>query len=334
MSPTELYEKIDQLKCFEQLVGYDRLGIKFCAPHWMRQDKRPDCKLHLSGGRVRFFDPARDLNIDLIDTYKMWAPGSTWEQLEEDLLRWSGSASPTSQQIRTGSLYQPKFTLTPMVREWTEWGIEFWKKRGITTKRLAGLVQEIYGYEMVGQNDMGDFRQEQYANGFVYWCNDKPKCYFPDAPKERKFRGHFREDDVWVFDRSERRAKLGLPDTKTLLISKSNKDLLCWSTIVNCDLMNLSAEGVFPTINFLLTRVRIPYERVVICLDPDETGVKGANKLQSILFGLSDIGTFDVKVWNWPDPVSKDLDKYLVDHGKKDTIKFIKANGFHRLFNS
>jgi hypothetical protein len=195
------------------------------------------------------------------------------------------------------------------------------------------MIQEVCGYDMTGENELGMTSTSQFGKGFVYWSNEKPKLYFPEAPKERKFKGKFQPNDVWLLDRSARRTALGKPNNKLLLVSKSNKDLAVWANFVDCDLMNVNGEGVFPTPDWLMTNVRMKYEKVIICFDPDPAGIKGANDFQKMLQGLSDIGNFVVKIWNWPDIVSKDIDRYRVDYGHDQTLKFLLQNNFHKIFS-
>lgn len=329
----DIIEAVDQLAVWYHLVGMSKLGIRFRSP--FRTDKNPDCKLVLKDGKVRFMDPSKRISWDLLDAYKHKFPSASISDFINDITNWSGSGVSTAMLARNGYLRQPKFVLQPMVVEWTDWGKEFWEKRGISIDDLSDpecLTQEICGYELSGENDMGEFHQYQYCQGFVYWCNDKPKCYFPTAPKEKKFRGNFNQNDVWLLDRSKRRETLGLPDNKLLLIAKGNKDLHVWRTLVNCDLMNLSAERVFPTDDFLFNRIRMKYEKVLIVLDPDDTGIKGGEELKKKLLSLSDIGDFKVVSWPFPDKEMKDLDKYRLEHGEKQTKIFLNKNGFSKIF--
>lgn len=328
----QLLSSVDQLNVWGHLIGISKLGVRFKSP--FRADSKPDCKLGLKGDKVRFFDPAKGIGWDILDAYKEKFPDDSWETTVNNIMLW-GQGIATNLQIQSGTLYQPRYTLTPIVVEWSDWGKQYWAKRGVGLNRLGNpstFTQEIVGYELVGENDLGPVMTTQFAKGFVFWANNKPKIYFPEGPKDKKFRGHLQNDDVWLVDRSERRKALGKPENYILLIGKGNKDLLVWSTIVDCDLMNLTAEAVFPTANWLMTNVRMKYKKVIICLDPDPTGVKGANDLLNILTSLSEIGTFEVTVWNWPDKVTKDLDGFRSTHTKQETIAFMKANGFHKLF--
>lgn len=335
MSPQELLNSVNQQRIWGFLVGHERIGDQFLRPAWIGPDHKPSCKLGLKGGKVRFYDPPKQLNLDILDAYKLMRPGDSWDQTVEQILAWNGTSKSTAELLMSGDVRAPKFVLNPLIVEWTDWGKSYWASRGVDYSILSHksiFTQEICGYEMHGSNDQGDFFQSQYARGFVYWCNDRPKLYFPEAPKERKFKGRLRADDVWLVKRGKYRESTGKPDTKTLLIAKSNKDLLVWIPFVSCDLMNVSAEGVFPSSEWLMTNVRMKYDRVVIVFDPDDAGVKGANELQNRLLSLSDIGTFVVKSWNWPDLETKDLDKFRTEYGHKETLKFLNRNGFNKIF--
>lgn len=336
MNANELIKAVDQQCVWGQLVGHERVGDRFLRPSWLGGDRSPDCRLGIRGDKVRFYDPAKGLNLDILDCYKLLYPNDNWSETVDRILGWSGTSNSSSGLINSGELFEPKFVLKPKVIDWTPWGIDFWQKRGVTLDKLSHplvLTQEICGHEISGINEQGDFYSSQFGKGFAYNCNGKVKCYYPGQESGRKFKGRFGNNDVWLLDRTKRREYLGRPDNKMLLVSKSNKDFYCWSNFVDCDLMNVSSETTHPTPDWLLTNVRMKYEKVVIIFDADEAGVKGANELQNRLLNLSDVNTFIVKSWNWPDPISKDLDKYRVDNGHDQTKKFLIQNNFHKIFS-
>lgn len=335
MSPSDLLNTIDQQKVWEHIVGEGRINHSFLRPSWLGPDHKPSCRLSIKGNKIRFHDPARSINWDCLDGMNALYPNLSWQEKEEKMLLWSGTSRPTSNLLESGELFEKRFVLIPKIIDWTQWGLSYWEARGVSKERLSNpqtLVQEVCGHEIAGTNQQGDFFSSQDGQGFVFHCNGKIKIYYPFAEKERKWKGKLGPEDVCLVDRSRHRTKKGVPDTKTLLIAKGRKDMLVWSTIVDCDLMELTAEGVLPNANWFLTNVRMKYERCVIILDPDEAGIQGANKLLNILLNLSDIGTFVVKSWPFPDPISKDLDRYRVDNGHAQTIKFLKQNNFHKIF--
>lgn len=329
MSPKELLASVDHLRIWAHLIGVTKLGVMFRSP-FRAEDKSPGCKLGLYKGDVKFFDKSRGLTWDIIEGYKAKHPDTKWDELCAEILRWNGTSASTVQQLTTGTLKEPKVKLTPIVGPWTPQGLLYWSKRGVTREMLDDpqtLTQQITGYLAEGENESGFFSREIVKRGFVYWVNGKPKMYFSYEEKGRKFKGHLKNDDVWLLKRPSN-------DTGTLLIAKSNKDLQVWRRFVRCDLMSVQAEGALPSLDFLFTNVRMVYRRVVIVFDPDPAGVQGANKLQTQLQSLSDIGTFVVKVWNWPDKETKDLDKYRELKGYQKTSDFLHTNGFYKIFDT
>lgn len=336
MSPQELLDSVDHLKVWEHLVGESRLNHRFLRPSWLGGDHRPDCKLGLKKGKVRYYDPPRGLSWDILDGYAAKYPQDDWTSTVENMLSWSGTSKATIDQLNKNELWVPNFILTPRVVEWSDWGKEYWAKRGVDYTKLshkAILTQEICGYETNTETELGSTYFSQMARGFVYWANGHCKCYFPEEVKDRKFRGRLKANDCWLVDRNKYRQLENKPDTKTLLVAKSNKDMLVWLQFVSCDLACVAAEGSFPDAEWLLNNVRMKYERVLIIFDPDSAGLKGANDLQMRLLSISEVGNFAVKVWPWPDPVSKDIDQYRVDNGFEQTIHFLKANNFHKIFD-
>lgn len=338
MTPKQLLASVDHLRIWGHLTGVTKLGVMFRSPFRV-EDKSPGCKLGLWKGDVKFFDKSRRITWDIIEGYKAKYPQKTWDEVCADILFLNGTSASTTQQLMTGSLKEPKVKITPIVGPWTPQGLLYWEKRGVTREMLDDpqtLTQQITGYLAEGENETGPFSKVITKRGFVYWVNGKPKMYFSYEEKGRKFKGHLRNDDVWLLKRHPEGLGQGpsTNDTNTLLISKSNKDLHVWRKFVRCDLMTVQAEGSLPSLDFLLTNVRIPYKRVVIVFDPDPAGIEGANKLQNQLQSLSDIGTFVVKVWNWPDLETKDLDKYREVNGYKKTSDFLWKNGFYNIFDT
>ena len=336
MSPSELIQVVDQQRIWGFLVGHERVGDRFLRPSWSGTDKSPDCRLGIKGNKIRYYDPSKGHNFDILDCYKLVYPNDSWQETVERVLAWNGSAISSVNLINSGQLFEPRFVLVPKVIDWSEWGIAYWQKMGVDYKILSHpkiLTKEICGYEISGTSDVGDYYSSQFARGFVYYCNGKVKVYLPEAPKGKRFKGRCKPEDCWLVDRSPYRKGKGLSDTKTLLVSKSCKDMLVWLQFVSCDLMAVSAEMVFPDSNWLLTNVRMKYQRVIVVFDSDETGISGANKLANSLENLSDIGAFTTKVWNWPTGGVKDLADYRVENGYDQTLKFLKQNNFHKIFD-
>lgn len=329
MSAAELLSSIDQMRVWNHLIGVDVLNKPFRSP--FREDKGPGCKLYLRASKIKFADKSRGIVYDVIDGFKQLNPQVTeWVDVCKAILDLSGTALSTEQQIKQGLLKATPTLVKPNVVPWSEWGLGYWELRGVTERELSDpqtLTQEISGYTLQGEDKSGNSYTRSYnKRGFVYWLNGKPKLYFPEAEKKDKFKGNVTESDVWLCERPTN-------GPRTLVAAKSNKDLHVFKSYVNCSLMNVSAEGVFPDPEWLFTNVRLKFDRVVIVFDPDKAGQEGAAKFKSILDGLSDIGQFEVKIWNWPDPISKDLDQFRADNGHHATSRFLWDNGFYNIFD-
>lgn len=172
---------------------------------------------------------------------------------------------------------------------WTKIDIEYWSKRGVSSKQLenedrGGRVYSCAHY-IINKN-VFEAKQPCYA----YTINDKVKIYQPFAPKELKWFSTVTQDDYWHTQRGKRK----------LLISKSNKDHLeCENLFGDYDIISPMNEVTMPR---NLSEILDCYDETVAIFDPDETGLR-------TLAGLRDFGikTFVVDVDG-----CKDIDDVLV----------------------
>jgi hypothetical protein len=322
-----LLESIDQWRAWGCLIGVSDPYTRFLSP--LRPDRQPGCKLASFNGGVKLYDGKTDTYMDLIEFVRWQNPSLTFTEALEQFATLGGSNHTPANVLQTSRHSgTQRVSMVPLVVPFSKQGLLYWEKRGVTEEMLSDPMtrtEQVRGY--LYTTEEGATRQVT-KRGFVYWAGDKPKFYFPSELKGNKFRGKHNENDVWLWTNPK-----GVEnETRTLLICKANKDLHVWKSFVKADLMNLSAEGVIPTPEFLFDNVRKCYDRVVICLDNDETGNKGAAKLKERLMSLSDIGRFRVEVWNWPDPITKDLDGYRAEFGHAATKEFLKEKGFYKIF--
>lgn len=332
MKASELIESVDQAKVWQGLIGVSSTSARFRSP--FRTDSNPGCKLFKKDGKIKFSDKSKGVCYDLIDAWKLLNPHkSTWPEVCEGILALNGQSLSTKQQIEMGLIKEPKSVLTPNVIPWTEGGLEYWERHGVTERDLSDpetLTQELSGYTITGKDDQGNSYQRSYKKqGFVYWANEKPKFYFPLADKKDKFKGSLTNNDAWLLTRIDE----DFTGPRTLVVSKSHKDLHVWKHFVRCSLMAVTAEKVFPDAEWLMTNVRMKFDRVVIVFDDDETGQEGSAELKLKLDSLSDIGDFKVRVWNFPDKTTKDLAGYRYTNTHKETFTFLKENGFYKIFD-
>ena len=260
MKAAELIDLIDQAKVWYGLIGVSSLSARFRSP--FRHDPHPGCKLYKKDGKIKFADISRGIKYDIIDAYKLLHPQATWQEVCDGILALNGNSLSTRQQIEMGIIKEPKSVLTPDVITWTDWGLGYWAARGVTEWDLnepSTLTQEISGYTITGKDNQGNAYQRSYKKqGFVYWANGKPKFYFPLAEKKDKFKGSLQNNDCWLYVRDWDPLS-GTP--ATLLISKSHKDLHVWKHFVKASLMAVTAEKVFPDREWLLTNVRMKFDR-------------------------------------------------------------------------
>lgn len=331
MTKQELLDSVDQFRVMSYLTGMDHLKRKFCSP--FRPDKHPSCTLTFHKGSIKFNDWAQRLHWDIVDCYSYHFLCKDWKEICEQIMYVSGKSMPTIVQVKKGLLREPKLIRIPIVCEWTTAGEDFWRSR-INLKYLDGNVSQIAGYRRVGTNKEGNELDDVVERrGFCYWLGppedkrSKFKMYFPNT--EYRFLAHhaLSPNDTMLIRRCS------MP-SETVLIAKSNKDGLDWTGFVKCDIMAVNAESSIPDDDWLFTNLRLKYKRAIICFDPDPTGIKFSEILANKLEQWNDIDTkFIAKVWNWPDTITKDLDKYLVQNGYDLTKKYLHENNFYKIFD-
>ena len=315
----DLVTNINQLNVWYQLIGIGDFKSRFRSP--FRDDKNPNCYLLQIGGHVKFCDPTqvgKDKFKSLFDMVQHLNPAFTTGKIMEEIKRLGdirnvpksiNHAFDLRKKLDQGNL--PSFEDYKFCG-WTEPHLDFWAQRGVGREQLdrpGTLVKPINGYTL--SNSKG-YRSVE-AFGFTYFIGNEIKRYCPyEARGFAKFGGRVSPDNFWHLKRG----------SQTLLICKSNKDLLVWENLCKSDLCCFISENTIPSDPKLLALVR-KYTKVIICFDPDDAGKKSSKALAEKIEELS--GKKAV-VFNWPDAETKDVDRYRQIHGHKKTIFFIKSS--------
>lgn len=309
----EVLDRVDQLSVWGQMIGVYQLNRNFCSP--FRDDKKPRVRLVLNKGRVMFSDFGGGVFMDCIEGYRLFRSQATYGEALEAVLRMGGTGAggrgTTVSQVKSGKIKETKWVESYKIVPFGKEGLDFWAKRGLNESDLGmdGMkVHEIRGYRTSNKSEAKSFDRECF--GFVYEIEGKFKRYCPGKEGYEKFGGSVNRDSFWHLKRG----------SDTLLITKSNKDMLVWVKYSRSDLCAFGSESTHPT-DEKLKELTKGYNKVTICFDPDPAGFKAAQNLQNRIEQMFPFLT--VKIWNWPDPKTKDLDGFRCEHSEKQTRRFI-----------
>ena len=315
----DLMANINQLMVWYQIIGIGDFRTRFRSP--FRDDKNPNCYLLQVDGNVKFCDPTqpgKERFKSLFDMIQHLNPTYTTGKIMEEIRRLGQIKTvPTDvnltfdlrrklDQASLPSLEGYKFC------DWTETYLDFWAQHGVRRDQLdrqTTLVKPIKGYTV--SNTKGYKCVEAF--GFTYFIGGEIKRYCPLESKGfAKFGGRVSPDKFWHLKRG----------SNVLLIAKSNKDLLVWENFCKADICCFGSENTVPSDSKLVSLLR-GYDKIVICFDPDDAGIKSSKFLSEKVKTLTG-KTPDIK--NWPCAVTKDIAKYRQLHGQKATMLFIKNN--------
>lgn len=309
----DLINTIDQLSIWQSIVGYVKLGDMLLNP--LRQDNHlGSCFLKEHNGRIVLSDWAskKHSGIDCIGAYMMLNPTKKWDQVCEDLLLLSRKL-PTSSYISIPGIEKPKEKVIsqffPIYRNWEIRDKNYWKSRSVNLAQLERpdtLVRPISGYTQLKGGKSFEMHFNELA--YCYHHNNKVKFYFPDR-KSFRFLGDATCNDIWHLERD-----------KTLIISKSHKDMLVWENVTEHSLTHVQGEEFVHPDDLTIFNWELKYDRFIIVFDNDNAGREGAERLsKKFLYKTPEIYTII-------HPDIKDIDDLVVAKGLKKTKSFIQKN--------
>lgn len=307
ISKKDLMEKLDQEYVWRQILGNVKVGQGVLNP--FRNDKNTgSCYLHWMEGTLRLIDFADKTTsgLDCISGYMKCNPNLSWNQVCQNLLNIGKTFPPSSYTALPGlKVKTSSIEYEPLYRNWEDRDIRYWGLRGVNLNQFEGdfRVKPINGFIQTG-----DSKIESHFNdlGYVYHFNPRVKFYFPDRNKPR-FLGNAKGSDLWHLKRG----------SDTLVIQKSHKDFFVLENL--CEHNILVTQNETPTLGKdVLFDLESYYKKVFIWYDPDEAGIKGAERLRD-QFLYTPVETITSEG-------GKDLDEMYLNHGERFCLTFIKNN--------
>lgn len=310
-SHKELLSSINQEKVWFNIVGNVRLEQFILNP--LREDKHAgSCRLIERNGTIFLHDWASKEYSwkDCISTYCELHPYKSWKEVCYDLLNMSRNNIQMSYMSIPGIKKEKKIIeYKPIYRDWSLQDKKYWSKRGVHLEQLERKstytkpIKGFYKYEngVESKTLFGDLC-------YCYHFNNKVKMYFPNK-RHQRFEGNQTHKDIWEIQRD-----------KTLLISKSNKDMLVLENIVPFSITHVQAEEYgFPP-NEKIFEWETYYNKVIIFLDNDNAGIKGATRLGSMFIYIQpEIIYIDPKY------DIKDIDEMYCQWGEQETIDYLNS---------
>lgn len=156
------------------------------------------------------------------------------------------------------------------------------------------------------------FRQSEL--GFAFVVYDKVKIYCPEA-------GEFKWRNTCPADYIMGAAQCSRDDV--LVITKSMKDILCFKSLMFCDVIAAQSEK-FKYPPELIAKIKARYSKVYIVMDYDETGIAAAARLEAEGFEVVWVSKDVIESDNTRIVLDKDFSDYLRNHGVREGIGHLK----------
>lgn len=196
------------------------------------------------------------------------------------------------------------------IKDFSEHELKWWQSFGITKNILKRF--KVYSCNTVFLNSNIFAQTTQHSPIYGYYFGKKEnieqwRIYFPKR-KDFRFIGNVSTKTIQGFKQ--------LPKTGNLLIiTKSMKDVMClYSLGLTAIAPNSETQFVDDKV---LNDLKARFKHIVLLYDNDLTGVRFANKIHK--------AHPDLKIAIIPRSTgSKDISDYYHDHGKDQTINFIK----------
>lgn len=213
-------------------------------------------------------------------------------------------------------VHQPKYEddgqtiIQTQIKDFSDAELKWWQSFGITKNILNRF--KVYSCNTIFLNGNICAQSAQHSPIYGYYFGKKEnveqwRIYFPKR-KDFRFLGNVSTKTIQGFKQ--------LPKTGNLLIiTKSMKDVMClYSLGLTAIAPNSETQFVDDKV---LEELKTRFNYIVLLYDNDLTGVKFANKIHK--------AHPELKIAIIPRSTgSKDISDYYRDHGREQTVEFIK----------
>lgn len=243
-----------------------------------RKDNNPSFGIYTTDGiKVKYTDFATKEHGGIIDMLmKYWGVSysSVLKRIWEDLPNFSNSSTYRKSNIGNTPVHiTSNSELEVRIREWEKHDIEYWKSYGVTLEWLKHAdVYPVSHKVLIKDEKRYTFKAEKYAYVYVEKKEGRValKLYQPYSKRFKWLSKH---------DKSVISLWTKIPEYgDKVCICSSLKDALCLSCQTGIPALAIQGEG-YSMSNTAISELKRRYNKVFICLDNDEPGIKDARKL-------------------------------------------------------
>lgn len=246
----------------------------------LRKDKKPSFSIFSNDGKeVGYLDFSTREHGSIIDLLmKLWNCNfvEAKKKIANDLNNSKFNISIKGEYNKISIRTHSNVNLQCKVREWRKYDIDYWKSYGISLKWLKyANVYPISHKIVIKDNVSYAFGADKYAYAFVEFKEGRItlKIYQPFNKNGFKWANKHDKSVISLWTKVP-------PLGKRICICSSLKDALClWA---NTDIPSLAIQGEGYNISdTAINELKRRFNKVYICLDRDEPGIKDAQILAS-----------------------------------------------------
>lgn len=243
-----------------------------------RKDNNPSFGIYTTDGiKVKYTDFATKEHGGIIDMLmKYWGVSysSALKRIWEDLPNFSNSSTYKKSSIGNTPVHiTSNSELEVKIREWEKHDTEYWESYGVTLEWLKHAdVYPVSHKVLIKDGKRYTFKAEKYAYVYVEKKEGRVtlKLYQPYSKRFKWLSKH---------DKSVISLWTKIPEYgDKVCICSSLKDALCLSCQTGIPALAIQGEG-YNMSNTAISELKRRYNKVFICLDNDEPGIKDARKL-------------------------------------------------------
>jgi hypothetical protein len=292
-----VFSKIDQVKVWESLLGFDVILNKRIVNN-LRHDSKPGCWLYEYDNVIRLSDFANPTyhGISCIDGVMLKYHCGYIRALE--IIKHSFSFNQIEPLLFSNNSLNWQFELTFTKGLWNNLHKNYWESYGISKNQLES--EDCYAVSSYCFNSRYcPFMQKvvTYDETTAIIVQDKIKIYKPNSIF--KFLSNFNQNTIGGKNKI----------TDTVIITKSVKDYMVLDNLGYSSRF-IHSETSNPDLSLFKN-----YSNVYVFMDNDETGLKHSKKLSSI-YGFKDISI--------PQGYPKDISDFYKTYGHTETSYLIR----------
>lgn len=289
MTKEDLMQKTDYgLKVYEFFVPGIKLKKKILSP--LRGEKDPSFNifLHRQINEVWFKDFAGGIEnsgncIKFVMSVQNYDYRQAKDFIEEVILKeYKSTLGDRKNYAITREIHEAKHKteskITPVVKDWSESELNWWRKFGITQDTLERFyVSTCVKYYMDTAEGTKEYSASWSNPIYAIGMNGRFKIYRPLGDRKFKWRSNL-QGDKDVFGWHLLPARTETDKISCCFIMAGNKDVMSFHSLTGLPAIAFNSETAYVPSLYLLS-LKHNFERVFILYDNDVEGKKSAKKI-------------------------------------------------------